>query len=128
MADTFDRMLDRLAGAFEAQRQLVDDASHELRNPLAIMRTNLDVALRDPEPTVERLHHAAAVTARAAERMTRQVDDLLAAARRPGPLVDHHDVEVAGLLHETAEDFEATARLRSLTLVADARPGVGGRG
>lgn len=124
MADTFDRMLDRLAGAFEAQRQLVDDASHELRNPLAIMRTNLDVALRDPNPSVEGLTRAATVTARAAERMTRQVDDLLAAARRPGPLVDHREVELAALLHETAEDFEAAARLRSLTLTADVRPGV----
>jgi signal transduction histidine kinase len=124
MADTFDRMLDRLAGAFEAQRQLVDDASHELRNPLAIMRTNLDVALRDPEPSVERLQHAATVTARAAERMTRQVDDLLAAARRPGPIVDHREVELAALLHETAEDFEAAARLRSLSLTTDVRTDV----
>jgi signal transduction histidine kinase len=122
MADTFDRMLDRLAGAFEAQRQLVDDASHELRNPLAIMRTNLDVALRDPQPSVQRLQHAATVTARAAERMTRQVDDLLAAARQPSPLVQHREVELAPLLHETAEEFEAAARLRSLTLRTDVRP------
>jgi signal transduction histidine kinase len=123
MADTFDRMLDRLAGAFEAQRQLVDDASHELRNPLAVMRTNLEVALRDPQPSVERLQHAATVTARAAERMTRQVDDLLAAARRPGPLVEHRDVDLVTLLEETAEEFEAAARLRSLALATDVPPG-----
>jgi signal transduction histidine kinase len=56
--------------------------------------------------------------------MTRQVDDLLAAARRPGPLVDHHEVEIEALLEETAEEFAAAARLRSLAVVADARPGV----
>ena len=45
LADTFDGMLDRLETAFEAQRQFIQDASHELRNPLAVIRTNIDVAL-----------------------------------------------------------------------------------
>src|SRR5581483_3452527 len=50
LADTFDGMLDRLETAFEAQRRFIQDASHELRNPLAVMRTNLDVAFSDPVP------------------------------------------------------------------------------
>jgi signal transduction histidine kinase len=49
-------VLDRVDGAFRAQRQLIDDASHELRSPLAIIRTNLDAAGRDgddpPPPPV----------------------------------------------------------------------------
>ncbi|HEY6590398.1 MAG TPA: HAMP domain-containing protein, partial [Actinomycetota bacterium] len=48
LSDTFDAMLARLDAAFAAQRQFVADASHELRNPLAIIRTNVDVALADP--------------------------------------------------------------------------------
>ncbi|WP_425394395.1 HAMP domain-containing protein [Actinoplanes subtropicus] len=39
LADTIDSMLGRLYQAFRAQRQLIDDASHELRSPLAIIRT-----------------------------------------------------------------------------------------
>ncbi|GAB3838606.1 hypothetical protein GCM10029963_04880 [Micromonospora andamanensis] len=42
LGDTIDSMLDRLDHAFHAQRQLIDDASHELRSPLAIIRANLD--------------------------------------------------------------------------------------
>ena len=49
LADTFDQMLGRLDAAFETQRRFVANASHELRTPLAIARTEVDVALADPE-------------------------------------------------------------------------------
>ena len=49
LADTFDDMLGRLDDAFESQRRFIQEASHELRNPLAVIRTNLDVALADPD-------------------------------------------------------------------------------
>jgi signal transduction histidine kinase len=48
LADTIDRLLERLEAAFEAQRRFVANASHELRSPLAMMRTTLDVAIAKP--------------------------------------------------------------------------------
>jgi signal transduction histidine kinase len=48
LADTIDRLLERLQDAFEAQRQFVANASHELRTPMAMMRTTLDVAIAKP--------------------------------------------------------------------------------
>ncbi|WP_230465481.1 HAMP domain-containing protein [[Actinomadura] parvosata] len=50
LADTIDTMLDRLEEAFSAQRQLIDDASHELRSPLTIIRANVDAVLAAPTP------------------------------------------------------------------------------
>ncbi|WP_234388832.1 HAMP domain-containing protein [Streptomyces sp. AS58] len=49
LADTVDSMLDRLDEAFRAQRRLIDDASHELRSPLAIIRADLDAVLTAEE-------------------------------------------------------------------------------
>ncbi len=80
MADTFDDMLDRLERSAVAQRRFVEDASHELRNPLATTRTSLDVALADPADT-DGLRTAAEVSRRATERMARTVEELLAFTR-----------------------------------------------
>ena len=49
LADTIDRLLERLEAAFEAQRRFVANVSHELRTPLAMMRTTLDVAIAKPD-------------------------------------------------------------------------------
>lgn len=55
LADTIDDLLERLEGAFAAQRLFVANASHELRTPLATMRASLDVALAKPDPVRPRL-------------------------------------------------------------------------
>jgi signal transduction histidine kinase len=53
LGDTFDRLLERLEGSFESQRQFVANASHELRTPLTTMRASLDVAEAKPGPLPE---------------------------------------------------------------------------
>jgi len=48
LGDTIDGLLERLEGAFDAQRRFVANASHELRTPLTTMRASLDVAVAKP--------------------------------------------------------------------------------
>ena len=88
LADTFDDMLGRLDEAFASQRQFIQEASHELRNPLAVIRTNLEVTLTDPDASTDDLRHTAEVVERSTDRMTRLVDDLLLYARNETPALD----------------------------------------
>jgi signal transduction histidine kinase len=81
LADTLDAMLDRLAEAFEAQKRFVANASHELRTPLAVMRTEVDVTLADPEADLEEFQRMARVVRDASERANRLVEALLVLAR-----------------------------------------------
>ncbi len=116
LADTFDAMLARLDAAFTSQQQFVADASHELRNPLAIIRTNIEVALSDPDATVEDLRQTLLVVKRSSDRMARLVDDLLALARRQTPTLSREPVDVGGIVAEASEEFVAPAETRGITL------------
>jgi signal transduction histidine kinase len=124
LGDTFDAMLARLDAAFAAQRQFVADASHELRNPLAIIRTNVDVALADPNADPEDLRHTMTVVKRASDRMARLVDDLLALARRQEPILEHEPVDLGAAIAEASDDFVVPAAAREIVLDRAIAPGV----
>jgi signal transduction histidine kinase len=116
LADTFDGMLARLDEAFGAQRRFIADASHELRNPLAIIRTNLDVDLTDPSADPDRMRHGVAVVKRATERMSRLIDDLLALARLDAPAALEQRVDVSAFAAEVVDDYAAAASERGVLL------------
>jgi signal transduction histidine kinase len=121
LADTFDGMLGRLDEAFEGQRHFFQEASHELRNPLAVIRTNLDVALEDDDASAEDLRRAAELAARTAERMSHTVDDLLRYARNEQAVMKTERLDLAPLVAEVAEEFGSPAATRDLRIdVVDA--------
>ncbi|MEU4608470.1 HAMP domain-containing sensor histidine kinase [Kribbella sp. NPDC023972] len=123
LADTVDDMLGRLESAFVAQRQLVDDASHELRNPLAVIQANVDAVLAHDDTTAEDRAQAIAIVSRAIQRMTRLVEDLLASARRSSPAFVDADVDLAAIAGEAAEEYELLAADRELHVVRRLSPG-----
>ena len=77
LAETMNVMLDRLEGADATTRRFISDASHELRSPLATIRTAMEVSARQPGPDPERdrVIHGEVL------RMQHLVEDLLTLAK-----------------------------------------------
>jgi signal transduction histidine kinase len=97
LARTFNAMLDRIETAFATQRAFVDDAGHELRTPITIVRGHLELLGDDPD---ERLATVALVTDEL-DRMSRIVDDLLLLAKLEQPdFLRTETVEVEPFTHE----------------------------
>jgi two-component system, OmpR family, sensor kinase len=107
---TLNQMLARVEGAVKRERSFVADASHELRAPLALIRTEVDLALDLPRDALE-LQAALRSIGEEADRLSQLADDLLLLARldegelalRKEPL-DVHD-----MLHDVAERFRRRA-------------------
>ena len=81
LADAFNHMLDRLSAAFAGQRAFVADASHELRTPLTVIRGQLEVLSAQPHPPIEEVRRVERLVQAEVSRITRLVDDLLAAGQ-----------------------------------------------
>jgi signal transduction histidine kinase len=81
LADTFDAMLDRLARAFEGQRLFIANASHEMRTPLAIIRTAAEMTLSRPSRSEEEYRQALQTVATAAASSDALLTSLLRLAQ-----------------------------------------------
>jgi signal transduction histidine kinase len=118
LADTFDDMLDRLDSAFESQRRFTGNASHELRTPLAINRTLLEVALADPQLSVETARLASALL-ETNERSEQLIEGLLDLARADNAVLDPVPVDLAAVGMRAAAMCEAEAAQRGTRLRTD---------
>src|SRR3984885_8068338 len=125
LGDTIDGLLERLEGAFTAQRRFVANASHELRTPLTTMRAAIDVALAKPEPAPPQTVALAGRLRTELDRIERLLEAFLVLARAqhrslPGQAVLPLDYIVSSALAGQAAAIAAMG----LT-VADTR-GAGG--
>jgi signal transduction histidine kinase len=105
LADTFDGMLDRLAGAFDSQKRFVANASHELRTPLAVQRTLIEVAMGAPDasPSLTRLGQHLLDTN---ERSERLIDGLLLLARSDRGLSSREPVRLDEVVDDVVMSLE----------------------
>jgi signal transduction histidine kinase len=107
LADTIDGLLERLEGAFAAQRRFVANASHELRTPLATMRASLDVAMAKPEPAPPQTVALAGRLRAELDQVDRLLDGFLTLARaQHGTLPGR---EMVSLSHAAAAALAARA-------------------
>jgi two-component system, OmpR family, sensor kinase len=114
LARVVNGLLDRLEASFAQQQRFMADASHELRTPAAIVRTEADVTLAQPRRPESDYRESLAVVQGAARRMTRIVDDLLLLARADaGVAVEHREhVYLEEIVHDVARDVRLLAESR----------------
>jgi two-component system, OmpR family, sensor kinase len=125
LGTTLNEMLDRLRRSYDRERRFVADASHELRTPVAVVKAELEAALRrapaDPE-----LREALAAAADECDRLAQLAEDLLVLARTgDGALpVRAEPLDAAELLERVRTRFAARAGERGRELAVAAEPGL----
>jgi heavy metal sensor kinase len=120
LGETLNAMLERLEDALAHERQFVADASHELRTPLAILKGELELALRDGRD-VEAFRAAVVSAADEADRLVALAEDLLVVARlEQGKLpVRRAAVDPGDLLTDVARRLEQRAAENRIELRVD---------
>ncbi len=123
LADTFDDMLERLESAFETQKQFIQDASHELRTPIAIAQTNIEVTEMEGKVTVKEYKHLMEVLKLSLERMNRLSDNLLLLSEDEQDQSKWSVVDMASLLKEVTEEASAKATAAGVSLELETASG-----
>jgi two-component system OmpR family sensor kinase len=111
LGDTLNEMLGRLEAALERERDFVADAGHELRTPLALLRTELELALRHGDSPDE-LRTAVRTSSVEVDRLAQLAEDLLLIARsdRGSLPLRLEELDASELLGSVARRFEWRAQ------------------
>jgi signal transduction histidine kinase len=121
LSETLNEMFARLEGAFQRVSQFTADAAHELRTPLALIRTTAEVALRSGQPNEykEALPQIVEETA----RTTELVQNLLVLARADtgAYLQTSTPFQLDNIVHEVIESARKLAATREIALTAPTR-------
>lgn len=117
LALTFNEMIERLEKAFAQQRRFVADASHELRTPVAAIRSMADIVL-DQEATKQEYVEVLQDINREAERLGHLISDLLVLARADEgrTLLEWKPVRLDLLASDVLATTEMLANERGITL------------
>jgi len=114
LIDSFNDMSIRLEKSFSEQIQFVQDASHELKTPLAIIYTNLEVILDCEDATKKEYKEAITYALSGISRINDLTEDLLALTK---PCVDKQKkVDIAQIVKEQIKSLETYAKEKNVEL------------
>jgi heavy metal sensor kinase len=121
LAATFNGMLERIEQGFSFHRQFWEDVAHELKTPLAIMKGEIEVALRTGVDA-EEARQTLASNLEETERLVRLIEKMLTLARldRGGAPLETGEVDLAELAGRAADEFRTLAEDKGVRLHLDA--------
>lgn len=117
IAEAFDRFLDRLDAFVARERAFTDQASHELRTPVAIIDSASELLKRSPNLDTQALERVARIQ-RAAAQMHSLIEALLFLARSGGGL-KREPIELGAVLQEACDGYRQLLTGRDLTLACE---------
>src|SRR5579875_1539531 len=118
LADTFDVMLERLDAAFTSQKRFVANAAHELRTPLAAMRTAIEVTLAKPGRTPEQLVEMAERVRRSVDRAEATIEALLTLAASELGATTSEMLDLATTAEDALDSVRPQIEQRAITVDA----------
>ena len=125
LADTFDDMLQRLDSAFQSQKRFLQDASHELKTPIATAQTNIEVLEMDENADLSDYRRTTEVVKRSLDRLDSLSQGLLLLSQGSQPQDGLAEIDLTSLIIEVVTDAQPAAASVSLRLeAADIPPGL----
>jgi signal transduction histidine kinase len=122
LAATFDGMLERLDRAFSSQRRFLADTSHDLRTPLAVIRSNVEVVADDDRATVTDWREVGGIVRRNAEKMSEMIDGLLATARLQTGKAQAVAIDLAEIVGAKASEYGKPLAEKGIVLESSTSP------
>ena len=127
LGQTLDDLFGRLEASFQAQRHFIANASHELRTPLSAGRALLQVALADPEPTVETLRATCEELVELGDQQERLIAALLALASSQRGIGQLECLDLADITQDVLLARQDEAERHGIHLARGTRRGPGDR-
>ena len=118
MANTFDRMLDKIETAFRGQKQFVQNASHELNTPLTVMKTRIDVLKQKKSVTGKQYRETINIVDSEIMRLSKITEELLILSDLEDNdyQVESRIIDIKGLLEKILKLYENQIDSRDLML------------
>jgi signal transduction histidine kinase len=117
LGETLDDLFARLQASFDSQRHFIANASHELRTPLAAGRALLQVAIADPEPTVEKLLATCEELVELGDRQDRLIAALLTLANSQRGLEHPEPLDLADITGKAVLERRGDADRHGINLI-----------
>jgi heavy metal sensor kinase len=120
LSETLNQMLARIESAFRRVTEFTADASHELRTPIALIRTTAEVALRKSRANEEYRQALEDVHAESV-RTTELIENLLMLARADAgkAAIERREIDLVPIVHEASQQGQKLAQAKSLAFRAD---------
>ena len=113
-----------VAETYVKQRDLIANASHELKTPLTVISTNLSVVKSEPESSVQDNEKWLTSIDKQIERMQDLIQNMLELSKLEQSELPKSSVDFSGLVDGACLEFEAVCFEKGVTLVTDAQPNI----